>query len=425
MTEKLDSADLSKKINNLSGLAKRYYNFLPDKCWMTEEKQARKLKIGRTKLRNVKNRLIQEGLLKLELADNGNRLNKKHLLTKTNSIKLEGCGVDYFRYDLEDNFEDFSYFSSPNWSILQKYTAKDINNLPKLDQILLYMDCGFIVLPTHYPIFADKGVKCSCKLAFECSHKGKHPIVKYKDIDGLNYESKKADFLSQFRKNPNLNIGFKVMGFSVLDVDFRYNGHKTLKDLERISEIRMKGVLTVKSGNGVHIYADNKNLKNTAQSIGDGLDLRSESGFIVAPSSLHHSGNIYEWKEIGDLATIPNNWIEEEKEDNSDEKSNKNPKRKNDTAKVNLKDIKLPKKLTSDYVIEGGRRELTLFKWACRERGNGKNQEQIYDILITIRDTYCEDGNQPITDEEIKSIANSVMQYPTNAEKNQNLGSRS
>ncbi len=82
-----------------------------------------------------------------------------------------------------------------------------------------------------------------------------------------------------------------------------------------------------------------------------------------------------------------------------------------------LKDIKLPSQLTSDYVIRDGERGLTLFKWACRERGRGANAEQLFDILITIRNTYCEEGDEPVTDEEIRQVANSVARYPTNAEK--------
>jgi hypothetical protein len=78
------------------------------------------------------------------------------------------------------------------------------------------------------------------------------------------------------------------------------------------------------------------------------------------------------------------------------------------------------KKLTSDYVINEGERELTLFKFGCRERGKGENSEEIYEFLISIRDTFCEIGDEPITDLEIRDIANSAASYPTNKEKRLN-----
>lgn len=227
----------------------------------------------------------------------------------------------------------------------------------------------------------------------------------------------KSYYLEQFRNNSNLNIGFKVMGFSVLDVDYKNNGDKTLQNLEYEYEVDMTHTLTVSSGNGLHIYADNKLLKNTASAIGEGLDIRSENGFIMAAGSLHKSGNVYQWKEIGEVARIPEDWIMSDSEENKISPAKKTPNGDNLATSQILKDIKLPNKPSPDYVIRDGERALTLFKWACRERGKGASAEQLFDFLITIRDTYCEEGEEPVTDEEIRQLANSVAGYPTNAEK--------
>lgn len=409
----MDIFKLEKDIKDLVGFEKRYYEFLPDICWMTEENQAKSLKVGRSKLRTTKKKLAEMGLIQIDTVPNGKRKNLKNIIRKSYPIILRESDLEYYRFDVED--EEYYYQNEINWSLLKNYTARDINNMSKLDKIRLYMDCGFIVLPTHYPIFTNKGVKCSCSEEYECSNKGKHPIHKYKFFDGLNYESVKEVYIKEFEHNLNLNIGFKVMGFSVLDVDNRHNGDKTLEQLTYDYDVNLSHVISVNCSNGLHIYTSNKNLKNTAGFLGDGLDIRSENGFIVAPGSQHHSGKFYKWKEIGELAILPEDWFEEAIEKASDEKVSNN---ENLIVGRKLQDIKLPKILTSDYLIREGERHLTLFKWACRERGKGANAESLYDILITIRDSYCEEGEESITDNEIRFLADYVVEkYLTNREK--------
>jgi hypothetical protein len=420
MEELPDKKELEKKIKSLVGLEKRYYNLLPNECWMSEENQVKLLnkgsitKIGKTKLRRVKKKLIEEGLLLLEVLPNGNRKNLKHKLTKTYSIILERVNLLSSRYTPED--EDYTLVAEINWALLKTCTAQDINEMDKIAKIQLYMDCGFIVLPTNYPIFTENGVECSCHKGLKCSNIGKHPVHKYKYIDSFNYEGMKSSYLKEFENNPALNIGFKVMGYSVLDVDNRHNGDKTLARLLQESETDFNHSISVKCSNGQHIYASNTSLKNTAGSIGHGLDIRSEGGFIVAPGSQHKTGAVYEWNEIGEVATLPEEWFYTDSE--SEDITGKKSSNKTSQAAIGSKDIKLRDQLTPDYRIPEGKRELTLFRWACSERGNGKNAEQIYDILITIRDTYCEDGEEPFPDEEIRNTANCAANYPTNAQKN-------
>jgi hypothetical protein len=429
MENLLSIQELEEKIRNLVGIEKWYYDSLPDICWSSEDTQVKNLRAkgvntSRTKLRRVKNTLIEEGLLHLETLPNGKRKNLKHKLLKTYPIsKLVVC-VDrvgeredpYIRYTPED--EEYTHIYNIQWGILQKYTAQEINRMSKIDGIKLYMDCGFIVLPTNYPVFTENGVECSCSKGINCSSIGKHTVHRYKYIDPFNYERMKDRYLDEFKDNPNLNIGFKVMGYSVLDVDNKNGGDKSLAQLLRDYEINFDHVISVNCSNGQHIYATNKDLKNTAGVVGNGLDVRSEGGFIVAPGSVHKSGKVYQWNEIGEVATIPDEWIYTQTDENEISSGKKSSNRSNQAAGKKLKDIDLPKHLTPDYVIKEGDRELTLFKWACRERGNGANAEQLFDTLVTIRDTYCEEGEEPVTDEEVREIAESASRFPTNAQKN-------
>jgi hypothetical protein len=420
MEKPLSKQVLEEKIKNLIGVEKWYYELLPDECWMSEDSQVKALQdkgvnIARTKLRRVKNTLIEEGLLQLKTLPNGNRKNLKHKLRKTYPIRLGEREESYTRYTPED--DEYTHIYNIQWSLLQSFTAPEINSMDRIDRIQLYMDCGFIVLPTNYPVFTENGVECSCSKGINCSNKGKHPIHRYKYIDPFNYECMKDRYLDEFKDNPNLNIGFKVMGYSVLDVDNKNGGDKSLAQLLRDFEINFDHVISVNCSNGKHIYASNMHLKNTAGVVGDGLDVRSEGGFIVAPGSVHKSKTVYQWNEIGEVATMPEDWFYRETDENEISSDKKSPNRSNQKAGKKLKDIELPKDLT-DYVIKEGDRELTLFKWACRERGNGANAEQLFDKLVTIRDTYCEEGEEPVTDDDIRNLADDVAsRYVPNTEK--------
>jgi hypothetical protein len=422
MEKSLSKQVLEEKIKNLIGVEKWYYELLPDECWMSEDSQVKALQdkgidAGRTKLRRVKNTLIEEGLLQLETLPNGKRKNLKHKLRKTYPIRLGEREESYTRYTPED--DEYTHICNIQWDLLQKYTAHEINSMSRIARIKLYMQCGFIVLPTNYPVFTDTedGVGCSCSRGINCPSIGKHPIHSYRFIDHSNYEDKKDLYLKEFENNPNLNVGFKVMGYSVLDVDNKNGGDKSLACLLHDYEINFNHVISVNCSNGQHIYASNTHLKNTAGVIGNGLDIRSEGGFVVAPGSVHKSGTLYQWNEIGEVATMPNDWFYTETEENEISSEKKSSKRSNQAAGEGLKDIELPDRLTTDYVIPNGKRELTLFKWACRERGSGKNAEQIFDVLITIRDTYCEKGEEGVTNEQVRDIADFAAGYPTNAEK--------
>jgi hypothetical protein len=420
MEKLLSKRELEEKIKNLVGIEKWYYHFLPDICWMSEETQIKRLrergiKIGRTKLGRIKRTLVAEGLLQLENLPNGKRKNLKHKLSKSLPIRLGEREETYASYTPEDT--EYTHANEINWALLQEYTAEDINNMSHIDKIQLYMNSKFIVLPTNYPIFTENTVKCSCKLGVKCSSIGKHPVHRYKYINSFNYEGMKDDYLEEFRNNPKLNIGFKVLGYSVLDVDNKYGGDKSLDRLLLEYEINLEDSISVECSNGQHIYATNTHLKNTAGVLRDGLDIRSEDGFIVAPGSVHYSGKVYQWNKIGEPARLPEDWFYSDSEDEEVSAGKQLSNTGNQAVQVRLKDIILPAQPTSEYIIREGERELTLFKWACRERGNGANAEQIHDILITIRDTYCEAGDEPVTDEEARDIATSAARYPTEAEK--------
>jgi hypothetical protein len=382
---------------------------------MSEENQAKGLGIGKTKLRRIKHKLLDEKILLLETLPNGKRNNLKHILFKpypiSNTHRLRG--QDHYRYSLED--EKYTPIAEIDWSLLRKYTAEELNGMDKLALIQLYIEAGFIVLPTHYPIFIENGKKCSCSKGIECKSIGKHALFGYKSIDDSNYVKYKSFYLELFKGDLNLNIGFKVLGYSVLDIDNKNNGDKSLVHLLDESDIEMNDVMSVNCSNGRHIYTSNTNLKNTAGVLGEGLDIRSDGGFIIAPGSVHKSGKLYQWNKIGKVVRMPEEWFYTDSE--SEDITGKKSSNKTSQGAIRKKDIKLPNQLTPDYRIPEGKRNSTLFSWGCRYRWRGANAETIFNKLKYIRDKHCQKGEEPVPDEEIRNIANSAASYPTKAQK--------
>jgi hypothetical protein len=115
------------------------------------------------------------------------------------------------------------------------------------------------------------------------------------------------------------------------------------------------------------------------------------------------------------LQPIPDEWLFV-----AEGTKTKGNKQTGKTTGSNLNDIVLPTTVYPGYIIPVGQRNTILFKWACRERGRGASETHIYDVLITLRDTYCEESENPknnVSDEELRYIAKSVCRFPTNANK--------
>jgi hypothetical protein len=105
---------------------------------------------------------------------------------------------------------------------------------------------------------------------------------------------------------PDANIGIVTgerSGLVVLDVDVATGGLESFEELKScISD--WPDTLMVRTGSGgLHVYFrmwDGIRIGNSVSKLAPGLDIRGEGGFVVAPPSLHASGNRYEWiNEVG------------------------------------------------------------------------------------------------------------------------------
>jgi hypothetical protein len=168
-----------------------------------------------------------------------------------------------------------------------------------------YIAKGYKVFPLH-SIKADG--ECTCgKLA--CSDAGKHPAVSRGLKEASDDPAKINDWFGS--NAPLRNIGIvtgAASGITVLDIDTApgKGGDETWAEIVR--EHGEPQTLTAQTGSGgFHLlFAYNSALPTAANVLGKGIDVRNDSGYIVASSSRHRSGGVYSWLNEGEpLAVLP------------------------------------------------------------------------------------------------------------------------
>ena len=122
-----------------------------------------------------------------------------------------------------------------------------------------------------------------------------------------------------WKDQPNANIAVHVgmSGLVVLDVDPRNGGDVSLARLIEKHGSDWLSQIKIKTGGGGHhyIYSSPGN-RRLPSKLGKGLDIKHGAGYIVAPPSIHPSGNRYEVVKGGliggelDFApAVPNGFI--------------------------------------------------------------------------------------------------------------------
>jgi hypothetical protein len=106
---------------------------------------------------------------------------------------------------------------------------------------------------------------------------------------------------------PNANVAIAPPpNCVVLDVDPKHGGDATLAQFEK-EHGNLPITWTVTTGGGQHFYFDVESpVRNTVSQVGPGLDFKGAgNGYVVAPPSLHVSGNRYTWARGRALSDIP------------------------------------------------------------------------------------------------------------------------
>ena len=171
-----------------------------------------------------------------------------------------------------------------------------------LETALAYADFGWAVFPLHH---IDNG-HCSCG-GSNCKSPGKHPRTK----NGVKNASKDPAVIKRWwSKWPMANIGIatgQASGLIVVDID----GESGLANWNTLTAKngQAPSTLGVKTARGLHRYCSLPQLEAIPNRANDGLDIRGDGGYVVAPPSNHATGICYEWlRDAETLAPAPD-WL--------------------------------------------------------------------------------------------------------------------
>lgn len=204
-------------------------------------------------------------------------------------------------------------------------------------------------------------------------------------------------------RHPNANIGIATGsasgGLLVIDEDVDetkgIDGKQTLQDWlsDRGEELpETWNVITGRGGEHLYYRYDptRYHFKNRAGII-DGVDIRAEGGYVVAPPSVHRNGNLYQFDlspEYGDEIADINETILDFLSIG--------------TVKESIKDFNIPSE------IESGTRNDVLYRTACSLQAKGLSDNAIWQALVAENDEKC---NPPLDQQELLLLCKSALTH--------------
>lgn len=199
-------------------------------------------------------------------------------------------------------------------------------------------------------------------------------------------------------ENENYNIGVATgpSGLVVIDIDPRHNGDESWRRLEHALGLSVDTLTSLTSGGGTHLWYRRSGRSiasgsNVFEQDYPGIDLRAAGGYVVAPPSIHPSGEPYQWDAATDLiATIPEAleaFI---------------LKAQVSRASVN------PLGVNERSMIPVGNRDNSLTKIAGKLRYIGMAQDEVFHTLQLINKTRCV---EPLPERDLSRIVGSVWRY--------------
>jgi putative DNA primase/helicase len=180
------------------------------------------------------------------------------------------------------------------WAINYDNPSSSYDLLPTAKE---YASRGWQVLP----LFGVLGSHCTCSTE-PCGCIGKHPLT----WDGLKSATTDAEQIAfWWTCHHTLNVGVatgECSGIFVLDIDINSakHGDVSLSQLEAQHSPLPPTVEAITGSGGRHLIFKHPGFtvanKQNSGSLGHGIDVRGDGGYIVAPGSRHKSGGVYQWK---------------------------------------------------------------------------------------------------------------------------------
>lgn len=260
----------------------------------------------------------------------------------------------------------------------------------KLEEIEKLLNLGWPILPNWS--ITTSGT-CGCGNP-NCSSQGKHPVGQLTP-NGLKNATIDLDVAKQWLSAyPDMNIGIctgSSSGFLVLDIDPVHGGNESLVELEQTyGALPFTPVVKTGSG-GRHYYFKHPSIpiKNSVSKLGAGLDIKTDGGYIIAPPSLHKSGNRYAWISSPDntpLAEVPD-WM---------------------LNMLQEKEVVVTTETSIGPAIFQGERNNKLASLAGSMRRPGFSQDAIEQALLIMNHQQC---RPPLNENEVRAIAKSISKY--------------
>ena len=159
---------------------------------------------------------------------------------------------------------------------------------------LKYASMGWHVFPVRPPVFNQNGTAtCSCKDGAKCKSIGKHPRVFW----STEATTDSVIITDWWKRWPQDNIGIATgpSGLAVIDLDGP-EGATTFNAIapkERFIDLASR---SGRSEGGYHLWfrvPKDISISSKTNGIGEKVDIKADGGYIVAPPSLHKTGNRY------------------------------------------------------------------------------------------------------------------------------------
>ena len=248
-----------------------------------------------------------------------------------------------------------------------------------------------------FPCHTIQNGRCTCGSS-ACSSPGKHPIgtlVPHGLGEATTDRRVIAEWWALF---PDANIAIRtgaISGVVVADVDPGNGGWESIERLEAEHGSLPVTPIVATGGGGAHVYFRHPGwmVPNSAGRIAQGIDIRGDGGYVIAPPSSHMSGTPYAWADgytpdEVPLADLPE-WLLPQ-----DARHEESPRMNDD-----------------EMITEGGRNN-RLMRIGAAFRRYGMTESEIAAALHIVNRTRC----QPqLDDVEVGRIAASVARYQPDA----------
>lgn len=249
---------------------------------------------------------------------------------------------------------------------------------------------------SEYPSMYDAAIEYAKKgfAVFPLKYRNKVPLTRNGCKDAT---TDAAQIKAWWQKYPNANIGLATGSVSqnvfVIDLDIDedrgIDGYHSLEDWQREHGDFPETWTAITGRGGYHLYyRGNGKIKNRAGII-DGVDIRGNGGYVVAPPSIHKNGNRYEWEYSPDEFEIA-------KADNNVEYF------------LNHDDHRQSASFTMPNIVSAGQRNQMLFRFACMMQAKGASDQSVFAATMAENESSC---SPPLTEQEVRIIVSSATKY--------------